>query len=73
MRVYTDRAALNKHAAGMRFTVLHHLLPFWEFFVRTVLRLGVFDGTPGIVWAGLSSFHTWTKYMRLRELQKGGQ
>ena len=31
----------------------------------------VLDGTPGIVWAGLSSFHTWTKYVRLRELDSG--
>lgn len=70
MTVYTTNAARKRREAGRRFTVLHHLLPCWEFFRRTVLRLGILDGTPGIVWAGLSAFHTWVKYLKLRELER---
>lgn len=67
--IYTTNAALKRFEEGRRFTPLHHLLPFWEFFRRTVLRLGLLDGTPGVVWAGLSAFHTWVKYLKLKELQ----
>ncbi len=70
MRVYTSQAAAQRREQGRRFRALHHLLPFWEFFRRVFLRLGIFDGTPGVVWAGLSSFHTWVKYLKLRDLQQ---
>lgn len=70
MRVYTSQAAAARREQGRRFTPLHHLLPFWEFFLRAFLRLGLLDGTPGIVWAGLSSFHTWVKYIKLRDLER---
>ena len=69
MAVYTSNAAAKRHAQGRRFAPLDHLRPLWEFFQRTILRLGVLDGLPGVVWAGLSSFHTWIKYLKLRELQ----
>ena len=71
MSVYTSNAARKRLAQGRRFCAWHHLLPFWEFFQRAVLRGGVLDGTPGIVYAGLSSFHTWLKYLKLRELERG--
>lgn len=67
---YTTLAAEKRRRAGRRFTPLHHLLPCWELFHRLVLRLGVLDGTPGVAWAGLSAFHTWVKYLKLRELQR---
>lgn len=67
---YTSLAAEKRRRAGRRFSPLHHLLPFWELFRRLVLRLGVLDGTPGIAWAGLSAFHTWIKYLKLRELER---
>ena len=70
MRLYTSYAAQKRLEEGRRFTPLHHILPLWEFFQRTVLRLGLHDGTAGLAWAGLSSFHTWLKYMKLRELSK---
>lgn len=68
--VYTDRAARKRYDAGRRFTPLHHLLPVWEFFMRTVLKLGALDGFPGVAWAALSSFHSWLKYAKLRELER---
>ncbi|MBI5244818.1 MAG: glycosyltransferase family 2 protein [Elusimicrobia bacterium] len=70
MHRYTTCAAQKRREQGRRFTPLHHLLPFWEFFVRTVLRLGLLDGTPGVAWAALSSFHTWVKYVKLREMER---
>ena len=65
---YTSLAARKRWEAGRRASFAHHLLPFWELFVRLFLRLGVLDGFPGIVYAGLSCFHTWVKYVKLAEL-----
>lgn len=70
MRIYTTNSARKKLDARRRFTPFHHLLPLWEFFARTILRLGALDGTPGIVWAGLSAFHSWLKYVKLRDLSR---
>ncbi|MBI3548323.1 MAG: glycosyltransferase family 2 protein [Elusimicrobia bacterium] len=69
---YTTLAAQKRYAQGRRFSPLHHLLPLWELFVRLVLRLGVLDGTPGVAWWGLASFHTWTKFLKLREMGRTG-
>jgi glycosyltransferase involved in cell wall biosynthesis len=69
MKVYTSNAALKRFDAGVRFHLGYHLLPFWELFHRLILRLGILDGTPGIVWAGLAAYHTWVKYLKLRELE----
>lgn len=66
---YTTLAAQKRFAAGKRFTPLHHLILPWEFFSRVVLKLGILDGYPGMVWAGLSAYHSWLKYAKLRELQ----
>lgn len=66
---YTTLAAQKRYAAGKRFSPLHHLILPWEFFARAVLKLGVLDGYPGMVWAGLSAYHSWLKYAKLRELQ----
>ncbi|MBI4387112.1 MAG: glycosyltransferase family 2 protein, partial [Elusimicrobia bacterium] len=70
MSFYTTLAAKKRRDQGIRFTPLHCLLPAWEFFVRSVVRLGALDGIPGLVWAALSSFHTGIKYLKLRELER---
>ncbi|MBI5202948.1 MAG: glycosyltransferase family 2 protein [Elusimicrobia bacterium] len=67
---YTTLAAEKRWALGRRAHFLHHLLPFWELFVRLILKLGLLDGRAGVVYAGLSSFHTWIKYVKLRELER---
>lgn len=67
---YTTLGAQKKLAAGRRFHWCHHLLLPWEFFSGAVLKLGILDGYPGVVWAGLSAFYTWLKYAKLRELQR---
>jgi glycosyltransferase involved in cell wall biosynthesis len=66
---YTTFAARKRFERGVRATPLHHLLPFWELFARLILRGGILDGRAGVVWAGLSAFHTWLKYVKLREMQ----
>ncbi len=68
---YTTLAARKRFERGQRANPLHHLLPVWEFFVRSILRLGILDGGPGLAYAALSSFHTWIKYVKLGEMQKG--
>ncbi len=67
---YTTLAAEKRFAAGQRFTPLRHLILPWEFFARAVLKLGFLDGFPGLVWAGLSAFHSWLKYVKLGEMQR---
>lgn len=67
---YTTLAARKRFEAGKRFTVFHHLILPWEFFSRAVLKAGFLDGYPGLVWAGLSSFHSWLKYVKLGRMQK---
>ena len=67
---YTTLAAEKRFAAGRRFSSWRHLILPWEFFARAVLKLGFLDGFPGLVWAGLSAFHSWLKYVKLGELQR---
>lgn len=68
LELYTTLAARKRFEEGRRFHAWHHLLLPWEFFARAVLKGGFLDGQPGLVWAGLSAFHSWLKYMKLREL-----
>lgn len=67
---YTSLAARKRFDAGARFRPWRHLILPWEFFARAVLKLGVLDGYPGLVWAGLAAFHSWLKYAKLRELER---
>ena len=67
---YTTLAAEKRYAAGVRFSIWRHLILPWEFFSRTVLKLGILDGYPGVGWAGLAAYHSWLKYVKLGELQR---
>jgi glycosyltransferase involved in cell wall biosynthesis len=67
---YTTLAAQKRYAEGHRFFRWRHLILPWEFFARAVLKLGVLDGFPGLVWAGLSAFHSWLKYVKLGEMER---
>ncbi len=67
---YTTLAAQKRFEQGCRFTILHHLILPWEFFSRVFLKLGFLDGYQGLVWAGLSSFHSWLKYVKLGRMQR---
>ncbi|MBI5241589.1 MAG: glycosyltransferase family 2 protein [Elusimicrobia bacterium] len=67
---YTTLAARKRRLRGRRFHLWHHLILPWEFFARAVLKLGVLDGAPGLVWAGLAAFHSWLKYVKLGQLEE---
>ena len=67
---YTTLAAEKKLAAGRRFHCWQHLILPWELFKRVILRLAFLDGTAGLTWAGLSAFHHWLKYAKLKEMQE---
>ncbi|HAM36799.1 MAG TPA: hypothetical protein DCP85_12835 [Elusimicrobia bacterium] len=66
---YTTLAARKRRDQGQRFSAWRHLVLPWEFFSRSVLKLGVLDGHAGLVWAGLAAFHSWLKYVKLREME----
>lgn len=66
---YTTLAAEKRFAAGRRAHVWHHLILPWEFFARSVLKLGFLDGGAGLVWAGLAAFHSWLKYVKLSRME----
>lgn len=68
---YTTLAAVKRQGAGLRFSPRHHLILPVEFLARAVLKGGFLDGYPGLVWAGLSAFHSWLKYVKLGELERG--
>jgi glycosyltransferase involved in cell wall biosynthesis len=67
---YTTRIALNHQANNRSMPTIgaHVLRPWWEFVSRYFLRLGFLDGYPGYVYALLSSFYTFVKYAKLKEL-----
>jgi glycosyltransferase involved in cell wall biosynthesis len=67
---YTTLAARKRWEQGKRFHWWRHLILPWEFFVRAVLKLGVLDGQPGLIWAGLAAFHSWLKYVKLGRIAK---
>ncbi len=64
---YTTLAARKHYQEGRRYHACNHLILPVEFFTRAVLKLGILDGTPGLVWAGLAAFHRWLKYVKLQE------
>lgn len=67
---YTTLAAKKRFDAGKRFYFFQHLILPWEFFARVFLKLGFLDGYQGLVWAGLSAFHSWLKYVKLGRMRK---
>jgi hypothetical protein len=67
---YTTLAAQKRFDAGKRFYFFQHLILPWEFLSRAVLKLGLLDGWQGLVWAGLSAFHSWLKYVKLGRMQR---
>jgi glycosyltransferase involved in cell wall biosynthesis len=68
---YTTLAAKKRQEQGRHFHLWHHLLLPWEFFARVFIKLGILDGFQGIIWAGLSAFHSWLKYVKLGLMDKG--
>jgi glycosyltransferase involved in cell wall biosynthesis len=71
---YTTLISRQKYEKGDRFHVWQHLRLPYEFFVRYFLKLGFLDGEKGLLYAKLSSFYVWLKFMKLRDYEaKEGQ
>jgi glycosyltransferase involved in cell wall biosynthesis len=68
---YTSLQAEQLHARGKRAGVAKMLLsPFFRFLKFYFLRLGFLDGAPGLVHIAIGCFNSFTKYAKLRELQR---
>ena len=68
---YTSLLAKKKYSTGARFHVWHHLRFPFELFFRYVVKLGFLDGSVGFMYAVLSSYYVWLKYIKLRDLERG--
>jgi len=64
MNRYTDVQAALKTERGRRYRTWMWLRLPWEVFARLVLRLGVLDGTPGVLFATMSAYSAWLKYAK---------
>lgn len=70
MKLYTDLNARKAYAAGRRFHFWDHLILPWEIFARLILKAGLLDVRPGVVYGVLSAFHAWLKRVKLAELER---
>jgi glycosyltransferase involved in cell wall biosynthesis len=64
MNRYTDTQASVKAARGVRYRAWMWLRLPWEVFARCILRLGLLDGTAGVVFATMSAYSSWLKYAK---------
>ncbi len=67
MNRYTDIQAQTKSARGVRYRNWMWVRLPWEVFARCVLRLGVLDGTAGVIFATMSAYSSWLKYAKTWE------
>ena len=67
MNRYTDIQARMKAARGVRYRNWMWVRLPWEVFARCVLRLGVLDGTAGIIFATMSAYSAWLRYAKTWE------
>ncbi len=64
MNRYTDVQAQVKIERGVRYGAWMWLRLPWEVFARCVLRLGLLDGTAGVIFATMSAYSSWLKYAK---------
>jgi glycosyltransferase involved in cell wall biosynthesis len=68
---FTEIGAKEAFEKGKRATLPKILFsPVWKFFQSYVIRLGFLDGYYGFVVCAISAFATFTKYLKMKELQK---
>jgi len=64
MNRYTELQADALLARGRSYRAWMWLRLPWKVFARLVLRLGVLDGTPGVLFATMSAYSSWLKYAK---------
>lgn len=64
MNRYTDLQASTKRARGVRYRAWMWLRLPWELFARLVLRLGLLDGTAGVIFATMAAYSGWLRYAK---------
>ena len=64
MNRYTDIQAQVKSGNGVRYQGWMWARLPWEVFARCVLRLGILDGTAGVIFATMSAYSSWLKYAK---------
>jgi glycosyltransferase involved in cell wall biosynthesis len=62
---YTDVIAEEKRGRGERFRSWHLFRPAAELVNRLVLRGGVLDGRPGIIYAVMASYYSFLKFAKM--------
>lgn len=62
---YTQMVADDKRARGKTFAPWHLLRIPLEIWSRLILRLGLLDGRPGIIWAAMAGFYSFLKYAKI--------
>ncbi|PKM92887.1 MAG: hypothetical protein CVU80_01000 [Elusimicrobia bacterium HGW-Elusimicrobia-4] len=65
---YSTLDARKRFSNNKKFYFWHYIQPFFKFFSMYFLRLGFLDGSQGLIWAILSSFYTFVKFQKLKEL-----
>ncbi|MBD3271803.1 MAG: glycosyltransferase [Elusimicrobia bacterium] len=68
--LYTSLIAQQKFAAGKRFHLWQILRLPYEFITRYIIKLGMLDGMPGLVYAMISSWYAVMKHIKLWELER---
>lgn len=64
MNRYTDIQARMKAERGVRYRAWMWVRLPWEVFARCVLRLGLLDGTAGVMFATMSAYSAWLRYAK---------
>lgn len=68
---FTELGAQEDFARGKRSNLLKIIFsPIWKFFQSYFIRLGFLDGYYGFLVCWISAFATFTKYIKIKELQK---
>jgi glycosyltransferase involved in cell wall biosynthesis len=64
MNRYTDIQAEMKAARGIGYRNWMLLRLPWEVFARCILRMGILDGTAGVIFATMSAYSAWLRYAK---------
>lgn len=65
MNRYSSAIAEAKRARGVRFHAWHLMRIPIAIVVRLVFRLGILDGRPGVIFAGMDAFYNFVKYAKI--------